>query len=73
MTNITPTINTDELTNPEKASVVSSTPVTNKMPTAPRKTTSVLIRVNRSAAINATIVTRVIQASRSIMLMILNN
>ena len=34
MTNITPTINTDELTKPEKASVSSSTPVTNKMPTA---------------------------------------
>lgn len=73
MTNITPTINTDELTKPEKASVSSSTPVTNKMPTALINTTSVLIRVNKSAAIIATIVTIVIQASRSIMFMILNN
>ena len=53
--------------------VLSKATGTNKMPTALINTTSVLIRVNKSAAIIATIVTIVIQASRSIMFMILNN
>ena len=63
MTNMIPTMITDELTKPEKASEVSSTPVTNNMPMAPRKMTSDLSRVNKSTAITAMTVTRVIQAS----------
>ncbi len=65
MTNMIPTMITEELTKPEKASEESSTPVTNKMQTAPRKITSDLSRVNSSAAIIAMAVTRVIQASNS--------
>ena len=54
---------TDELMSPEKASDLSRTPVTNKMPMTPQKTTSVLSRVNKSAAINATSVAMVIHES----------
>lgn len=63
MTNMIPTTMSEGLMKPEKAWVKSSTPVKNNMPTAPRKTTSDLSRVNNSVAINATSVTIVIQAS----------
>jgi hypothetical protein len=63
MTNMMPTMITEELTKPEKASEESSTPVTNNMQIAPRKITSDLSRVNNSAAIIATAVISVIQAS----------
>ena len=61
-TKSTPMMTTEVLLNPEKASLASRTPVTNRMEIAPKKTRSARSLVNSSTVNIDSTVTIVIQA-----------